>query len=100
MKDDHAGDGVLLAVVGVAFPPVSRAVLQRGLWEDVQVSVAPGVHGRLEDRVGEGDSCLQIRGPGAPQGLIAWQFGAGEIHLFQAVHRDDCRNQHTGRITD
>lgn len=51
MEDDHAGDGVLLAVVGVASLPVGRAVPQRGFWEDVQVSVAlvPCVHGRLED---------------------------------------------------
>lgn len=100
MKDDHAGDGVLLAVIGVAFLPAGRAVPQRGLWEDVQVSVALRFHRWLEDGVWEGDSRLQIRRTRAPQGLIARQFGAGEIHLFQTVHGDDCKNQHTGKFRE
>lgn len=94
MEDDDAGDGVLLAVVRVAFLPASRAVPLRRLWEDVQVPVSLGVHRGLKDRVGEGDGRLQVGGTRAPQRLVARQLGAGEVHLFQTVHGDDWREQH------
>lgn len=90
VEDDDAGDGVLLVVVGVPPPPVGRAVPPRGFWEDVQVSVSSGVQGRLEDGVWQRDSRLEVRGPGAPQGLVPRKSGSGEIHLLQAVHGDDC----------
>lgn len=89
MEDDHTGDGVLLAVIGVASLPVSRAVPQRGLWKHVQVSVALGVHRWLEDRVGQRDGRLLVRRTRAPQRLVPREFGPSKIHLFQAVHGDD-----------
>lgn len=90
VEDDDAGDGVLLVVVRVPPPPVGRAVPPKGFWEDVQVSVPSGVQGRLEDRVWQCDSRLQVCGPGAPQGLVPRESGSGEIHLLQTVHGDDC----------
>lgn len=97
VEDDDAGDGVLLVVVGVPPPPVGRAVPPRGFWEDVQVSVSSGVQGRLEDRVWQSDSRLEVRGSGAPQGLVPRQSGSDEIHLLQTVHGDDCGGKTRGR---
>lgn len=89
MEDDHTGDGVLLAVIRVASLPVGRVVPHGGLWEDVQVPVALRVHRWLEDRIGQRDGRLQVSRTGAPQGLVPREFGSGEIHFFQTIHRDD-----------
>lgn len=59
------------------------------------MSVAFGVHRRLEDRVGQRDNRLQVHRTWAPQRLVPWEFGSGKIHLLQAIHRDDCREEHT-----
>lgn len=91
VEDDHTGHRVRLAVVRVSSLPVSRAVPLRGLWENVQMSVAPAVQGRLEDRIGESDGRLLVCRTRAPQGLVPRQPGSGKVNLFQAVNRDDCR---------
>lgn len=54
------------------------------------MSVALGVHRRLEDGVGQRDDRLQVRRTGAPQGLVPREFGSGKIHLLEAIHGDDC----------
>lgn len=93
MEDDHTGDGVLLTVVRVTPLAVGGAVPQGGFWKRVQMSVAFGVHRRLKDGVWEGDGRVLVQRTGTPQGLVPREFGASKVHLFQTVHRDDCRNQ-------
>lgn len=59
------------------------------------MSVAFGVHRWLEDGVRQSDGCFQVSGSGAPQRLVPREPGTGEIQLFKAVDRDDCRRKTT-----
>lgn len=81
----------MLVVFRVTSLSNGRAVPRRGLWEHIQVPVAFGVHRRLEDGVRQSDRGFQVCGTGTPQRLEPRQPGTGEIQLFQAVDRDDCR---------
>lgn len=99
MEDDHAGDGVLLALVRVPSLPAGR-VVSAGLWDWLAVvPVTFALGGRDEDGVGKSDGRLKVDWAWPAQRLIPRQFGSSKIHLLQTIDGDDWNYTRTSPYT-